>query len=119
MSNEPLNPVDLEQKILEVKNRVHAGIKVFSQKLDAYLDAQTECEHAESVAFLDHDGPQTEKRHAARVAIYDLRKAMNQAKVEFQYTEKKLDALVSELFALLNLNKGVRAAYNAERGFGG
>ena len=45
--------------------------------------------------------------------------AMNQAKVEFRYTEKKLDAYMAELSALQNLNKCVRAMYNAERGFGG
>jgi hypothetical protein len=109
----------MEQAILQVKNHVHRGIEVFSEKLDAFLEAETEYEHAESQAFLDYEGPQTEKRHAARVAAYDRRKAMNRAKVEYRYTEKKLDALVSELFALLNLNKGVRAMYNAERGVGG
>lgn len=119
MSNEPLNPVDLENRILEVKNHVHRGITIFSEKLEAFLNAETEYEHAESLAFLDWEGPQTEKRHAARVAAYEERKAMNRAKVEHRYTEKKLDALIAELFALMNLNKGVRAAYNAERGFGG
>lgn len=113
-----LNPVDLENQILDIKNRVHAGVKIFSEKLQAFLDAETEFEHAESQAFLDYDGAQTEKRHAARVAAYEQRLAMNQAKVEFRYTEKKLDAYTAELFALQNLNKGMHAAYNAERGFG-
>jgi hypothetical protein len=119
MNEDVLNPVDLEQRILQVKNHVHRGIEVFSEKLAAYLEAETEYEHAESQAFLDWEGPQTEKRHAARVAAYEQRKVMNRAKVEHRYTEKKLDALVSELFALLNLNKGVRAMYAAERGVGG
>lgn len=116
--NDVLNPVDLEQQILDIKNRCHNGVKIFSEKLGAFLDAETEYEHAESQAFLDHDGPQTEKRHAARVAAYDLRKVMNKAKVEFRYVEKKLDAYMAELAALQNLNKGVRAMYLAEKGFG-
>lgn len=113
-----LNPVDLENQILDIKNRCHNGVKIFSEKLEAFLDAETEYEHAESQAYLDHDGPQTEKRHAARVAAYDHRKVMNKAKVEYRYVEKKLDAYMAELAALQNLNKGVRAIYNAERGFG-
>lgn len=119
MSGDVLNPVDLEQQILQVKNFIHRGVEVFSEKHKAFLDAEAEFEFAESVAFMDHEGPQTEKRHAARRAAHPLRKAMNQAKVEFRHTEKKLDALIAELSALQNLNKGVRAMYNAERGWGG
>lgn len=118
MSDGILNAVDLEQQILDVKDTCHKGVKIFSEKFEAFLDAETEYEHGESQAFLDHDGPQTEKRHAARVAAYDLRKAMNRAKVEFRYVEKKLDVFMAELAALQNLNKGVRAMYLAEKGFG-
>lgn len=119
MSDGVLNPVDLEQQIVDVKNRVHNGVKIFSDKLEAFLAAETEYEHAESQAYLDYDGPQTEKRHAARVAAHEPRLAMNRAKVEFRYVEKKLDAYMAELSALQNLNKGVRAMYLAEKGFGG
>lgn len=118
MSEDVLNPVELEQRILQVKNFVHQGVNVFTEKHAKFLEAETEYEHAESLAYLDYDGPQTEKRHAARVAAYELRKVMNVAKAEFRYTEKKLDALIAELSALQNLNKGVRAMYNAERGWG-
>ncbi len=113
-----LNPVDLENRIMDIKDRVHNGVKIYSDKLQAFLDSETEYEHAESQAYLDHDGPQTEKRHAARVAAYELRKVMDRAKTEFRYVEKKLDAYIAELMALQNLNKGVRTMYNAERGFG-
>jgi hypothetical protein len=116
--SEVLNPVELEQQILDVKRHIHRGVEVFSEKLADFLAAETEYEHRESVAYLEWDGPQTEKRHAARVAVHDARKRMNDAKVQLRYTEKKLDALIAELSALQNLNKGVRAMYNAERGFG-
>jgi hypothetical protein len=117
--NTPLNPVDLENQILNIKNACHRGVDIFSEKHTAFLAAELECEHAESQAYLSYDGPQFEKRHAARAAVYELRKIMNRAKVELRYTEKKLDALMAELFALQNLNKSVRAMYNAEKGFGG
>lgn len=114
-----LNPVDLERQILDIKNRCHNGVQIFTQKHGAFLEAETEYEHARSVAFLEHDGPQTEKRHAAEVAAYDKRKAMDFARVEFEYTKRKLEVYIAELSALQNLNKGVRAMYSAERGFGG
>lgn len=114
-----LNPVDLENQIQAVKNYIHRGVEVFTEKHAAFLAAETEYEHAESIGFLEYDGPQTEKRHAARVGAYEEKKAMDDARVQFKYTEKKLEALIAELSALQNLNKGVRAMYLAERGVGG
>lgn len=118
MSSEVLNPVDLERQILDIKNRCHNGVQIFTQKHGVFLEAETEYEHARSLAFLAHDGPQTEKRHAAEVAAYEHRQRMDQARVEFEYTKRKLEVYIAELSALQNLNKGVRAMYNAERGFG-
>jgi hypothetical protein len=118
MSGEVLNPVQLEQQILDIKNRCHNGVTIFTQKHGAFLEAETEYEHIRAQAFLDHQGPQTEKRHAAEVAAYEARKRMDQARVEFEYTKRKLEVYIAELSALQNLNKGVRAMYNAERGWG-
>jgi len=115
----PLNPVDLENQIQSVKNTIHRGVDIFTEKHKVFLKAETDYLHAESVAFLEHDGPQTEKRHAARVGSYQARLAMDDARAEFRYVEKKLEAYIAELSALQNLNKGVRAMYLAERGFGG
>ena len=116
--SEVLNPVDLENQIQDVKNTIHRGVEIFKQKYKAFLDAQTAHEQAESVAFLMHDGPQTEKRHAARIATVDHKQAVDDARAEYKYTEKKLLAFMAELSALQNLNRGVRAMFNAERGWG-
>ena len=117
--SEILNPVDLERMILDIKSRCHDGVTIFSQKLGVFLEAETEYEHARSRAFLGYDGPQTEKRHAAEVAAYEHKKRLDLARVEHEYVKRKLDAYLAELSALQNLNKGVRAMYNAERGYGG
>ena len=37
-----LNPVDLENQIVDIKNRVHKGVKILSEKLEAFLDAETD-----------------------------------------------------------------------------
>jgi hypothetical protein len=114
-----LNPVDLENQILNIKNRCHQGVEIFSEKHSAFLDAETTFEQSRAHAYLLHDGPQTEKRHAAEIGAHDAKRALDQARVEFEYTKRKLDAYMAELAALQNLNKGVRAMYNAERGYGG
>lgn len=114
-----LNPVDLEKQIIDIKNRCHQGVKLFTEKHGVMLEAETEWEHARSQAFLQHNGPQTEKRHAAEVAAYELRKRLDLARVEYEYVKRKLEVYIAELAALQNLNRGVRAMYAAERGFGG
>ena len=118
MTDTPLNPVDLENQIIAVKNTCHKGVQIFTDKHAAFLDAETAYEHARANAFLEWDGPQTEKRHAAELGSAQERKAMNRARVEFEYTKRKLDVYMAELSALQNLNKGVRTAYAAERGYG-
>ena len=119
MSDVPLNPVDLENQILDIKNRCHRGVEIFTVKHAAFLEAETNYEQARAHSFLLHDGPQTEKRHAAEVGAYEQKKTLDQARVEFEYTKRKLDAYMAELAALQNLNRGVRAMYAAERGYGG
>lgn len=114
-----LNPVDLEQQIQDVKNTIHRGVEVFKEKHDAYLKAETAYEYTRSQAFLDFDGPQTEKRHYAVVEAHEARQRRDDAQVQYEYTRRKLEAFTAELMALQNLNKGVRAMYNAERGWGG
>jgi hypothetical protein len=116
--SEVLNPVDLEQQIIAVKNSCHQGVRVFTEKHRALLEAETAFEHARSQAFLAHDGPQTEKRHAAELGAAGERKAMDFARVEFEYTKRKLEVYMAELSALQNLNRGVRTMFNAERGYG-
>lgn len=118
MSDVPLNPVDLENQILSVKASCHKGVQIFTEKHSAFLEAETAYEHARAHAFLGYDGPQTEKRHAAELGAAEERKAMDRARVEFEYTKRKLEVYMAELSALQNLNKGVRTAYNAERGYG-
>jgi hypothetical protein len=115
----PLNPVDLENQILDIKNRCHKGVQIFTEKHRAFLEAETAYEHARAYAFLEHDGPQTEKRHAAEIGAAKERQAMDLARVEFEYTKRKLEVYMAELSALQNLNRGVRTMYAAERGFGG
>ena len=117
--NDVLNPVDLEKQIIEVKNICHRGVTLYTEKHKAYLAAETAWQYKFSVTFLEHDGPQTEKRHAAEVAAHELREARDQALVELKYVEKKFETYQGELAALQNLNKGVRAMYLAERGLGG
>lgn len=119
MSDTVLNPVDLENQILDIKNRCHTGVGIFTEKHKAFLEAETDYEQARAHSFLQHDGPQTEKRHAAEIGACDQKRALDQRRVEFEYTKRKLEAYMAELAALQNLNRGVRAIYNAERGFGG
>jgi hypothetical protein len=113
-----LNPVDLEREIQEISRRMHVGIKVISDLNEAYKAAKRAHDVAKAQAYVDHDGPQAEKRQVSELAVVDLRVAMDEAKVKLDYARDHARALEKELSGLQSVNSNVRAMYNAERGFG-
>lgn len=119
MSDDVLNPVDLENAIQEISRRMHKGIKVISELNDAYKAAKRAHDIARAQAYVDHDGPQAEKRMVAELAVKDLRVAMDEAKVKLDYARDLSVTLHKEQSGLQSINSNVRAMYNAERGFGG
>lgn len=114
-----LNPVDLENAIQEISRRMHDGIKVISRLNDEYKAAKREHDVAKAKAYVNHDGPQAEKRMAAELAVENLRVAMDQAKVKLDYARDLARTLEKEQSGLQSINSNVRAMYNAERGYGG
>lgn len=119
MSDPALNPEALESAIQEISRRMHKGIRVVSDLNEGYKKAKREHDVAKAQAYVDHDGPQAEKRQVSELAVVDLRVAMDEAKVKLDYAQDLSHTLHKELSALQSLNSNVRAMYNAERGFGG
>lgn len=116
---EVLNPVDLENAIQEISRRMHDGIKVISRLNEEYKAAKRAHDIAKAQAYVNHDGPQAEKRQVAELAVSDLRIAMDEAKVKLDYARDLARTLEKEQSGLQSINSNVRAMYNAERGYGG
>ena len=117
-SDPALNPEALETAIQEISRRMHKGIKVVSELNEAYKAAKRRHDVAKAQAYVDHDGPQAEKKQVSELAVVDLRAEMDEAKVKLDYAQDLARTLHKELSALQSLNSNVREMYRSERGFG-
>lgn len=110
---EPYTPVSVEKAINHCANRIAKGVSVVNERYKAFLTADRDFDRAFSQAFLDHDGPQTEKKHAAVVATISLRQARDVADAAYRYAAKQAAALEDELRALQSVSKSIASTYSA------
>lgn len=115
---EPLNPVEIEQAIQRIRQRIARGVRVVSDAERAAKQATRDFDLAYAHAFLDHDGPQTEKKHAATVDTIDQRDARDVAVLAYRHAERLAEGLQDELRAYQSLAKSVTGMYGSETGFG-
>jgi hypothetical protein len=111
---QPLNPVELEQLIQILSDRVERSAGVIVRLYEGVHRAEEKYEGklsdwmAQNVEY----GPQMAKRIAMTKTKEELH-ALNLAKEQLRYAEVLADALKSKLYGYMNLNKSVTAAYQA------
>jgi hypothetical protein len=106
-----LTPVAVEQHIRGLSTRIANSAGVCNSRYGEYLDAARIYDRAFAQAFLEHEGPQTEKRYAAEVATHAEREARDVADAAYRYADRLSRALQSELMAYQSLNKSLLAQY--------
>ena len=111
MSADVLNPVVIENRIRDISNRIANSAKVCNDRYVAFLQADGAYDKAYAAAFLDHKGPQTEKKYAAELATADERTARDVADAAYRYADRLAKALESELRAYQSIGASVRAMY--------
>ncbi len=114
----PLNPEQIEAAMRLCNLRIARGVRVVTDAEKAYRDLDRAHDRAYAQAFLDWEGPQTEKRHAATLATDAEREARDVAHLAFQHVKRLAEALQDELRTLQSVNKSIIAMYGATRGFG-
>lgn len=114
-----LNPVDIERHIRDISNRIANAVPVVSKAYGDYLRLDAECDRAVARAYMAHDGPAHEKKHAAELATEAERTARDAADVAYRWAKDKAEALREELRAYQSVGASVRAMYSvAGRGEG-
>lgn len=114
-----LNPVQIEQSIRDVANRMAKGVKVCSDTYGAFLDADHAYDLAYARAYMAHQGAAHEKKYAAVLATEAERDARDAADVEYRYADRTARALEAELRAWQSIGASVRSMYSvAGRGEG-
>lgn len=115
---EPLNPVMIERAIQECSTRIAKGVRVVTGAERKFLAANRAYDRAFAAAFLEYEGPQTEKRYAAELATADEREARDIAHLAFKHAQRTADAIGDELRSLQSINKSVVSMYGATTGVG-
>ena len=111
----PANPVEMEYLITELTTLVGQ----MPGKLLELNEIRYEAERAwsrrrnTSLAMHSKSMPITAARALAEVESMPELEALHNAKAAWHYADDTLKALTTKLYANLNINKGVQAAYNS------
>ena len=110
----PLNPVEMEQQILEATNIVAKSVRPVS---DAYNDwQQAELAHklAYAKAYTSAQGSIEERKQVAALATEDEAQKLIEAEVVYKRLLDYQRSYRDKLSALQSLSKSVVAAYNSQ-----
>lgn len=108
-----LNPVDIEQAIRGLANRISNGVRVVSDRYRDHLDADREYEQSFARAYMAAEGPAHERKYAAELATMQERERRDAADVLYRYADRQAKALENELRAMQSVGASVRAMYQS------
>lgn len=111
MNDVPLNPVQIEQKIRDVSDRMAKGVTVCDQLYRSLLTTDHRHAVAYAQAYMNHDGPAHEKKYAAELATQRERAGRDLADAEHRYADRTARALENELRAWQSVGASIRAMY--------
>lgn len=108
-----LTPIAVEDHIRELTSRIAKSAGVCNSRYSDFLTADRDYDRAYAQAFLDHEGPQGEKRYAAELATTSEREKRDTADAAYRYADRLSRALQAELMAYQSLNKSLVAQFGA------
>lgn len=108
---EPLNPVQIEQNIRELVNRIANGIQIYTERYRQQLEAGREFDRAFAHAYLKAEGSVKDRERVADLETIDLRADKEEAEVLYRQADKLLKALDSELRGYQTISASVRQMY--------
>jgi hypothetical protein len=108
-----LNPVDVERKIEETKNRIADGVKIVTAREKEMKARKRDFDNAWAFAIKRAEGPEYMRKADATIATMPHREEADNAEIAFKFAVRTADALDKELFAWQAILKSVCAMYNA------
>jgi hypothetical protein len=109
------NPVDIEQRIEEISNRIAAGVRVVTTAEREARAKKRAFDLAYAYAYKQAEGSIKEREYAADIQTMPFREEADNAEIAFKHAERTAKALEKELFAWQSINSNVRAMYGAVR----
>lgn len=119
MSIDVLNPVNIEQRIRDISERIAKSAGVCNDRYVAFAKASHAYELAFAKAYMAFKGPAHEKKYQAEIDTEELREARDVTDAAYKYADRLAKALESELRAYQSIGASVRAMFGvAGRGEG-
>lgn len=117
--SKPLNPVEVEDIIFNISNRIAKGVSIVSKREDTYMAAKRAYDRAVAVAVLEADGTVLEKKAKVELAVVEERDAMDLAYSAWKFADRQARALSLQLDAVRSIGASIRNMYQvAGRGEG-
>lgn len=111
--DQTLNPVSLEQELLETLNSVSRSIKPVSDAYDQWKTAELAFKKEYAIAYRLAEGSIEDRKQKATEDTFPAADEMKDAEVEYKYMLDHQRAYRDKLSALQTLAKSVNAAYGA------
>ena len=109
---EPLNPVEVERRIMELSNLIAQGVQQVTDHLRSYRQADAEYDRAKARAQLAAEGKTVADRDAVvELATVDERDAKDVAEVAYSHVNRRVKAFERELDAIRSIGASVRSMY--------
>jgi hypothetical protein len=115
VSGSAFNPVDVENKIDETRNRIAKGIDVVSSAEDHAKSQRRAFDVAFALAYLEAVGPIPERKYRAVLATEEKREVAELAETQFNHAKRTAESMDKELFAWQSISKSVVAMYGSVR----
>lgn len=110
-TTEALSPVQIENHIREIANRIAAGVQACTDAYTTFMDAERAYDLAYAKAFLKATGAQYERKYKVEVETYELRQERDVAEVAYKHADRTAKAAESELRAYQSVGASIRAMY--------
>ena len=107
------NPVDIEQRIEEISNRIAKGVSVVTNAEREARARKRAFDLAYAHAYKKAEGSIKDREYEADIMTMPHREAADNADLAFKHAERTAKALEKELFAWQSINGNVRAMYGA------
>lgn len=112
MSDEPLNPVDIENAIRDCSNRIANSVRVVTEREAEAKRCRRAYDLANARAVLAANASNADGRKAqATIATEVERAAAEDAEIAYEFAKRTVRALEKELDALRSVGTSVRSMY--------
>src|SRR5262245_2306483 len=108
MSDDVLNPVQIEQQIQAIADEIAKGVRSVSNHEYEAARLRREYDRAYATAYVAAEGSIQDRKYAAELATMGARQAAEEAEIGFRHAQRTARALEKKLDALRSVGVSVR-----------